>query len=401
MRQFLVSAGSLVTLCAPCALAAAPTIYPLDGVPGSRGVSARAMAADGTVVGGNSVGGQATVWTKGSSGYAPQLLPLLAGQDDGFANAVNSGGTIAGYQVDQAGNPTATVWQRGGASGAYAASALPVPSGAVGASAYAINASGQVAGFGVTATGSTFGVVWQPLPAGYVAQPLDAPAAMNTSYVATAINDRGVVAGYGEVADAPYVPAVWEGGRGKGVIVVQGAVATAINNNGVGAGVDTSSGDVLPMAIAPYEGDYYGATLPINGVGGYGASNHVNNNDVLVGNAVDPTDTTTGHVAALWNPTDTYWDYVNLQTWLTGKSPTLGQRWTLRDANFISDSGWVVGDGVYNAYAPFVDAGYERSFVMDVSSIAAPEPGARAWVGVVGIGLLGRRRTQSSPSDRG
>jgi hypothetical protein len=400
MRQLVLSTGPLVALCAPCALAAAPTIFPLDGVPGANGVSARAMAADGTVVGGNSSGGQATVWTKGPTGYTPQLLPLMAGQDDGFANWVNLSGTIAGYQVDTAGNPTATVWQRGGASGAYAASALPMPGGAVGASAYSINASGQVAGFGMTATGSTFGVVWQPQPGGYVAQVLDAPVGMNGSTVAAAINDHGVVAGYGEVTNAPYVPAVWEGGRGQGVVVVKGAVATAINNNGVGAGVDMSSGDVLPMVIAPYEGDYYGASLPIAGVGGHGASNYVNNNDVLVGNAVDPSDAATGHVAALWNPTDTYWDYVNLQTWLTGKSPTLGQRWTLRDSNFISDSGWVVGDGEYNPYAPFVDAGYERSFVMDVSSIAAPEPVAMAWVGVLGTVLLGRRRRAPLPVAR-
>jgi hypothetical protein len=397
MRRLIMPAGPLVAFCATGALAAGPTILPLDGVPGSSGVSARAMAADGTVVGGNALGGQATVWTRGTGGYTPQILPLMGGEDDGFANAVNSGGAVAGYQIDTAGNPTATVWRRGGASGAYAASALPTPSGAVFASAYAINASGQVAGFGVTATGSTFGVVWQPLPAGYVAEPLDAPAGMNNSYVATGINDRGVVAGYGEVTDAPYVPVVWDGGRGKGVIVVQGAVAAAINNNGVGAGADIRTGaDVRPLVIAPYEGDYYGATLPVSDQAGDGASNHVNDNDVLVGYAVDLTDNVAGHAAALWNPTDTYWDYLNLQTWFGRENPAEGAKWILRDANFISDSGLIVGDGMYDPDGTGPLPAYDRSFVLDVSSVAAPEPAAMGGMGVVAAGLLGRRRRRAA-----
>src|SRR3954469_15823074 len=93
---------------------------------------------------------------------------------------------------------------------------------------------------------------------------------------ATGINDHGLVVGYGAAPGAPYVPTVWDSptSAGRGVVVVRGAVATAVNNNGVGAGVDISGNDPLPLVVVPYEGEYYGGPLPVAGFGGRGASNH-------------------------------------------------------------------------------------------------------------------------------
>jgi hypothetical protein len=395
--------GAPIFFGAASASAAGPTVVPLDGVAGSAGVSARAMAADGTVVGGNGMGGQATVWTKGAGGaYAAQLLPLSAGLDDGFANAVNVGGAIAGYQVDAAGNPTASVWQRGGASG-YAVSALPTPAGAVGASAYAINAGGEVAGFAQMASGDTFGVVWRPATGGgYSAVSLATPAGVGGEVAATGINDHGLIVGYGHVPGATYVPVVWgnAAAAGQGVVVVQGAVATAVNNNGVGAGVDISGSNPQPLVVVPYEGDYYGGTLPVAGFDGRGASNHVNDADVIVGYAVDGSDSILGHAAALWNPTDTYWDYLNLNEWLRGQTLPGGGEWTLRDANFITAENLVVGDGFYDPDGAGPLAGYDRAFVLDVSS-AVPEPVGAAAIAGVGAALITRRRYASLRASRG
>lgn len=367
-------------------------IVPLDAVAGSMGVSARGMAADGTVVGGNGVGGGATVWTKGAGGaYSPQLLPLAAGQDDGFANAVNAAGVIAGYQFDATGNPTATIWQRSGS--AYGVTALPTPAGAVGASAYAINAAGEVAGFGQTATGDTFGVVWRPaVGGGYSTVSLARPAGVSGEVAATGINDHGLVVGYGLVPDGTYVPVAWEaGGAARVVNVVLSAVATSVNNNGVGAGVDISGDDPQPLVVVPFEGEYYGGTLPVAGFNGRGASNHANDDDVLVGYAVEESDSVTGHVAALWKPTDTYWDYVNLNEWLLGQTPVFGPRWTLRDANFITGTNLVVGDGIYDFDGLGPRAGIDRAFVLDVSAVV-PEPAGVGAVGFMAAVVTARRQ---------
>ena len=388
MRHRLLT-GMLLVLCAEPARAA-PAIVPLDGVAGSAGVSARAMAADGTVVGGNALGGDATAWLAGPGGYTPQLLPRTPGLDDAFANAVNASGRIAGYQVDVDGVPTATVWDRTG--GPYSASLLPTPVGAIGASAFAINTAGQVAGFCVTADGRTFGVVWEPeLGGGYVAGLLPAPAGGAPYTVATAINDTGLIAGYGAVGGNS-VPVVWDAGGGHAVFVVKSAVASAINNNGIGAGVDVSSSNSSPLVIAPFEGDYYGGALPDSGLGGNGASNWVNDQDVLVGYAVDlATRDVSGKEAALWAPTDVYWDYLNLDAWFRQQDPDAGARWTLRDANFITDAGLIVGDGTYDPDGAGPLPAYERSFVFDAST-AVPEPIALSWFVVAGALLVRRRR---------
>src|SRR5579872_3540717 len=130
---------------------------------GLSDTSARIMDASGDIFGGNFIGGSATVWTPGPSGYSAHLLPLPSGAADGFANWANAGGTAAGYDVDSGGNPTAVVWQPTG-GGNFTPTALPMPVGATGASAYSINSNGQVAGFGQRANNSSFGVVWTPGP---------------------------------------------------------------------------------------------------------------------------------------------------------------------------------------------------------------------------------------------
>jgi probable HAF family extracellular repeat protein len=392
------------------ARAGGPSIVPLDAVPGTiADVTARAIAADGTVVGGNSLGGQATVWTPGPTGYTAQLLPLTAGLDDAFANFVNAGGTIAGYQVDVDGNPTATLWQRTG--GAYSAKPLPTPAGMVGASAFAINTGGQVAGLAVTATGDTRAVLWQPAPArgAYTANLMLNPPGTTGQRAATAINDLGDVAGYAAVPSPPFapgptiIPIVWESdGVGRQVFVVQSGVAAALNNNGVGAGVDTSGSTALPMVIAEFEGDYFGAALSMPNEHGSGAANHLNDSDVIVGNAIDMTSDVAGRQAALWIPTDIYWDYLNLDDWFRQQQdPADTGQWILREANFITAGNLIVGDAEFDPDGDGPLPAYSRGFVLDASA-AVPEPAIAPVLFVVGLSLCrrGRHRTKSCRTAR-
>jgi hypothetical protein len=392
---------ALVFVLAVYRAGATPLIVPLDAVPGANGVSARAMDASGRIVGGDSIDGGATVWLPMPGGsYAAQRLPLLPGAADGFANAVNAAGTIAGYHVDAADNPTAVVWQPS-TGGTYTPQALPTPFGAAGASAYSVNASGQVAGFAVRADQVTFAVVWSPGATGYTASALPAPVNTHDD-VATAINDGGDVTGYvnltnvGGPLSVAWTPLAGGGYTGHSVFTVGGAVVTSINNNRVGAGTDIGGSRAMPLVMVEFEGDFYASTLPVPIGSSGGGSDTANNADVLVGYADDPEGAAPGHLAAIWLPNDTFWDYANLDSWLKQMDPTAADHWLLREANFITDSNLVIGDGSYDpdgAGGP--QPAYDRSFVLDVSALV-PEPGV-AGLALPAIALLRRRRRRCLP----
>ncbi|MGB7160303.1 MAG: hypothetical protein WBD40_19705, partial [Tepidisphaeraceae bacterium] len=60
-----------------------------------------------------------TVWRPTPGGYVAELLPLPAGEPTGGANAIGTGGAIAGYtQPEDGSTATAAVWTPSG--GGYA-----------------------------------------------------------------------------------------------------------------------------------------------------------------------------------------------------------------------------------------------------------------------------------------
>jgi hypothetical protein len=89
----------------------------------------------------------------------------------------------------------------------------------------------------------------------------------------------------------------------------------------------------------------------------------INNAGIAVGSAYDEP-----------RPRAAYWSLdgaaVDLNTLI---DPTSG--WTLTDARFISDTGWITGLGYFDADGPGGQAAYERPFFMQVPELCAGLPG--------------------------
>lgn len=317
-----------------------------------------------------------------------ETLPTAPGYPRGGANAVAGDGIVAGYgQPDDLSTANAMVWTP--VAGAYVPQALPAPQGAMLTDAYSINAAGVAAGYAMDGSEATSAVVWEPAGSFYpTATALPRLSGWNDT-AATAINDAGDVAGYAFVQSGfsqVLKGAVWQNGPGgrvaKTVISAQPALITAMNDFGTGAGVYDLD---QPLVMVAYDGDYYALDLPTPFGATSGATNAVNNHDALVGYLTDPTTPQAGHEAALWLPTETQWDFLNLDQWLDAVDPALGAQWVLREATSISDTWLVTGYGEFDSV--------ERGFVLDVSSLV-PEPTGFAAVGIAGFVTLRRSRTR-------
>ena len=371
--------------------AAAQVVKPLPGASGGPSYG-HSVDAAGNVVG-SSVD-KPQVWRPSGSTYAIEPLALPAGESWGGANFINAGGTaIAGYtQRADLVSATATVWTVPPASAAYAPTPLPSPATAVLTDAYAVNAGGEVAGYFEDADAGTGAVVWTPPAVAGGSYAVDVLPKLTgwTDTAATAINGAGHVAGYafGHPVDI-FHAAVWEKSGAtytpKNVLSADSALVTAMNDHGTGAGV--YAGD-QPMVMVQFEGDYYAGELDVPFGTTDGATNAVNNHDGLVGYLKDPTTATSGAEAAMWLPTETGWELVNLDQWLNQVDPTRGAQWTLTEAFGISDNWLVTGVGRLGTSSAF-----DRGFVLDVSSLV-PEPGAALAMLATPLVLLrrGRRR---------
>lgn len=354
---------------------------------GSDASFAQSVHPDGRVAGFCTAGGAevAVVWRAGASGYEAQSLPAPAGWPLGGANSISFAGHIVGYaQPDDLSTASAVVWSPSGAS--YLPTLLGWPAGAALTAAYSINSSGHVAGFSQAANGIASAIAWQP---GGYANPILLPAARpnQTESVAAAVNDDGDVAGY-TLGPGGLQGAVWirSGNSYTPHTVISGgsAVITAMNLYGTGAGVYVGN---RPLVMVYYEGEFYAMNLPMPGGATDGASNSVNNFDAIVGYAKDPDTETFGPEAALWLPTETQWEYTNLDRWLDEVDPAQGVRWTLTDALSLSDTWLVAGAGLYDPDGQGPEPPVERGFVLDASSLV-PEPSCAQ---VLGAGLLRRR----------
>lgn len=163
---------------------------------------------------------------------------------------------------------------------------------------------------------------------------------------------------------------------------------TSMNDYGTGAGVH--DGD-QPLVSVYFEGEFFGINLPMPFGSTDGASNGVNNADYLVGYAKDSDTSTAGPEAAIWLPTDNFWDFLNLDRWLNETNPALGEQWTLTDAISISDTWLVAGNGLYDVDGTGPGSAVERGFVLDVSSLV-PEPAGATTTAMLAATQLLRRR---------
>ena len=83
---------------------------------------------------------------------------------------------------------------------------------------------------------------------------------------------------------------------------------------------------------------------------------------------------------------------IDLDAWLDANNPAEGAKWTLFEAQGLSDTGWITGRGTYDPDGPGgVDAS-NRAFLLDASALV-PEPGAIGFLTLAaGFSLLRRSR---------
>jgi hypothetical protein len=376
----------------------AALVHALPPAAGSTESYAQGLDAAGQVVGYSRDGltDAPTLWRPAAGGYGAETLPLTPGAASGAANAIGAGGAIVGYmQPADLSSATATVWTAP-PGGTYAASPLPSPSGSAITTAYAVNASGAAVGYRENASGETAAVVWNPTGGTYGAALLPTPAGwLDTA--ATTISGSGDVGGYRFMVINNQIDVqgvVWQNiGAGaytpKTIIATETVIPTAATNDaGIGAGVIGNE----PAVIALFDGDYYAFELPQPFGTTDGAANAVNAHDAIAGYLKDPETATSGPEAALWLPTESFWELVNLDRWLNETDATLGSQWTLTEAFGLTDSWLVTGDGLYDPDGPSGPlVAVQRGFVLDASGLV-PEPSAGAIVVMAAALLLERRR---------
>lgn len=372
-------------------------IRELRPITGYAQSTAQSIDASGVVVGYSSgTADLPTVWRPTPSGYVADPLPLPPGTLSGGANAIAAGGLIIGYaQPEDTDIASPVVWTPA-PGGGYTATPLPAPPLSNFAGAYSINASGQVAGFATFANGTTRAVVWSPVGGGYPAATVLPGVPNETESNATVITDAGLVGGYSIVpsfvSGQSLAATFWEPGAGgsytpKRATAVDISDVVAFNANGLGAGVLRDQ----PGAVAFYDGDYYVGELPMpNGSSG-GEANAINSLDFIVGAARDGETATPGFEAAMWVPTENYWDFLNLDRWLN-ENDGGGAAWVLNMASAVNDGGLVAGNGVLGTGA----AALQRAYVLDASALV-PEPGAVAVLFL--LPLLARPRRSQRASD--
>src|SRR5207248_182855 len=147
-------------------------------------------------------------------------------------------------------------------------------------------------------------------------------------------------------------------------------LVTAINDSGTGAGVYD---DTQPLVMVRSGADYTATNLPMPAGATDGASNTVNNLNVIAGDVKDPTTPTTGPEAALWLPSGNQWNYMNLDLWLNQTDPAAGAQWTLMEATSLTDNGLLAGRGMFDPDGTGPQSAAPRGFVLDVTSLV-PEP---------------------------
>jgi hypothetical protein len=370
----------------------AQVVWPLLPTSGGESTFAQSIDASGKVVGYTRTGVTDTPtvwWPPGTSAYTAEAL----GSDGaGAANSVN-GAAAAGYsQPEDLSTAAATLWWLNGI-GQTSRVPLPSPLGATLTSALSINAAASVAGFAEYSSGHTQGVVWNDVAGTYSATVLPALADWTDSG-ATAMNGAGDIGGYCVSEEDGVQAAVWQKSGNsytpKVVFAVETAVVTALNDNGFGAAVVGSN----PAALALFEGDYYAFELTQPFGATDGSANAINAFDAIAGSLKDPeTAATSGREAALWLPTESFWDYVNLDRWLDETDPTLGAQWTLSEVFGLTDSWRATGDGLFDPDGPGGPLmPVERGFVLDVSTVVPEPTGVFALIAAAPLLVPLRRR---------
>jgi len=85
-----------------------------------------------------------------------------------------------------------------------------------------------------------------------------------------------------------------------------------------------------------------------------------------------------------------------LDAWLDANNPAEGTKWTLSEADGLTDTGLVTGRAIYDD-GPGGQADGWRAFLLDASALVVPEPASIVLLGIGAAGLLSWRRRMCNP----
>ena len=89
---------------------------------------------------------------------------------------------------------------------------------------------------------------------------------------------------------------------------------------------------------------------------------------------------------------------IDLDAWLDANNPAEGTKWTLSEADGLTDTGLVTGRAIYDD-GPGGQADGWRAFLLDASALVVPEPASIVLLGIgaaltVGIGCYRASRSR-------
>jgi hypothetical protein len=248
------------------------------------------------------------------------------------------------------------------------------PAGFFGAAGYSVNTAGVTVGrlFGTGGNNRSF---IHTDAGGFEQLPLDYFSAVginNAGQIAgTFIPSGGFETGYRRAPDGTRTPigALFDASEGR-----------AINSLGTVFG---TAGDGHIQAAVRFTGG--GPLQRLESNEGQNIILGANDGNFAVGYEFDTT--INDYDAVLWRPDGTL---VNLEQWLNTAFPALGARWDLQKACDVNNTGFIVGEGVYQDPTAGPSS---RAFLLDARSLGVvPEPGGSCLMAAAATLLAGTRR---------
>jgi probable HAF family extracellular repeat protein len=271
----------------------------------------------------------------------------------------------------------------------------------------AINASGQVAGYSyTTGNGAYHAFLYSGTP-GSGGVMVDLGTLGGVSSFGIAINDSGQVAGDSDTSVGRDHAFLYSGTPGSGGTMADlgtlggylGSQGTAINASGQVVGYSYTFGyfdsQAHPFLYSgtPGSGGVMADLGSLGGTESFGSA--INASGQVVGSS-DITGDPTGHAFLYIGTPGVDGQMIDLDAWLKASNPTEGAKWTLTEADGLTDTGLITGTGIYNDGVP-ADSG-TRAFILDASSLVPEPSGLALLLGLVTLTRL-RRGGHRNKSD--